>query len=93
LSQDHHLNLAFGLERNLKPKLAVSAYENFEKSYPQHPEAPFVLLRAAGLYWNALSEPVRADERYRELIEKYPDDQWVEFAREQIRCLSFEIAR
>jgi tetratricopeptide (TPR) repeat protein len=87
LGADYHLNLAFGLERNLKPKLAVDAYQNFEKRYPLHPEAPFALLRAAGLHWHALSDPARADRSYRELTEKYPDDQWVDFALEQIRCL------
>jgi membrane associated rhomboid family serine protease len=90
LDCDHQLSLAFGLERNLKPRLAVAAYENFEQRYPQHPEAPFALLRAAGLHWNTLSNPARADGLYRHLVAEYPGDQWVEFAREQIRCLELE---
>lgn len=92
LGPDHHLNLAFGLERNLKSKLAVAAYENFEHGYPTHPEAAFTLLRAAGLYWHALSDVDKADATYRALLERYPEDQWVDFAREQIRCLSFRTA-
>ena len=92
LVADWQLNLAFGLERNLKPELAVCAYANFEQRYPQHPEAAFALLRAAGLQWNTLADPSTADETYRLFIDRYPDDQWVEFAREQVRCLSFEIA-
>ncbi|MDH3214906.1 MAG: rhomboid family intramembrane serine protease [Candidatus Krumholzibacteria bacterium] len=87
LGSDHHLNLAFGLERNLKPELAVSAYENFEERYPLHAEAPFALLRAAGLYLHMFSNPVKAGHCYQRLIEKYPDDQWFDFAREQIRQL------
>jgi len=91
LRADHHLSLAFGLERNLKPELAATAYETFEDRYPHHPEAPFALLRAAGLYWNTLAEPHKADEVYRRLIDAYPEDQWVDFAREQVRCLGFQI--
>lgn len=88
LDADRHLSLAFGLERNLKPNLAIAAYENFARQYPTHPESAFTLLRAAGLYWNALANLEKADVCYRELIERYPDDRWVDFAREQIRCLS-----
>ncbi len=91
LSCDHHLSLAFGLERDLKPQLAVIAYKNFGRRYPQHDEAPFALLRAAGLHWNTLSNPAMADGLYRQMIDGYPDDQWVEFAREQIRCLGLEM--
>jgi membrane associated rhomboid family serine protease len=91
LSCDLHLSLAFGLERNLKPQLAVIAYENFEHRYPEHAEAPFALLRAAGLHRNTLSNPARADDLYRQIIDGYPEDQWVEFAREQVRCLGLEM--
>ena len=91
LSCDHHLSLAFGLERNLKPQLAVTAYENFANRYPQHPEASFALLRAAGLHWNTFSDPAKADGLYRHMVASYPSDQWVEFAREQIRCLGLEM--
>jgi tetratricopeptide (TPR) repeat protein len=91
LSCDHHLSLAFGLERNLKPQLAVSAYENFANRYPQHSEASFALLRAAGLHWNTFADPARADGLYRHMADSYPNDQWVEFAREQIRVLGLEM--
>ena len=87
LESDHQLNLAFGLERNLKPKVAVQAYENFERRYPTHVEAPFALLRAAGLYRNALDEPAKARDCYEQLVDRYRDDHWVDFAREQLRQL------
>lgn len=89
LGAERHLNLAFGLERNLKSRLAVRAYESFRESYPRHPEASFTLLRAATLYWNTLDKPVAAEFCYRKLVEEYPGDAWVDFAREQIRLLSY----
>ena len=92
LEPNAHLSLAFGLERNLKPGLALNAYENFERRYPLHAEAPFALLRAAGIYWHVLSNFSKSDFCYRKLVEKYPDDRWVDFAHEQIRCLSFRLA-
>ena len=87
-----HLDLAFGLERDLKPDLAVAAYENFERRYPIHKEAPFALLRAAGLHRQTFSNPTRAELCYQKLVDKYPDDPWVDFAREQIRVLSLQNA-
>ncbi|NIO00892.1 MAG: rhomboid family intramembrane serine protease [Candidatus Latescibacteria bacterium] len=89
LSPGKHLDLAFGLERNLKHKLAIRAYENFARRYPLHKEAPFALLRSANLYWNTLDDIDEAARCYKKLIELYPDDEWVEFAREQVRLLSF----
>jgi membrane associated rhomboid family serine protease/TolA-binding protein len=93
LGAEPHLNLAFGLERNLKPQLAVRAYENFEESYPTHPEAAFALLRAAGLHGGVLTHPAKAHECYTRLIDRYPDDRWVDFAREQLRQLGRAVAR
>jgi membrane associated rhomboid family serine protease len=83
LSSEYHIKLAFGLERNLKPKLAVKAYEAFAWRYPNHAESPLALLRAAGLYLQAFTDAEKADSCYRRLIETYPDDAWVDFAREQ----------
>lgn len=88
LGAEPHLSLAFGLERNLKPQLAVRAYENFEHNYPTHPEAAFALLRAAGLHGGMLTNPARAHACYSRLIGSYPEDQWADFAREQIRRMN-----
>ncbi len=88
LPPDRHLDLAFGLERNLKPKLAVTAYENFARRYPFHREAPFALLRAANLHWHTFSDARQATDCYRRLISRYPDDEWVDFAKEHVRILS-----
>ncbi|MFQ5511301.1 MAG: rhomboid family intramembrane serine protease [Candidatus Krumholzibacteriia bacterium] len=85
LSSEYHLNLAFGLERNLKPQVAVKAYENFGRDYPLHNEAAFALLRAAGLYRHTLANVRRARMFYRKIVDAYPEDRWVDFAREQVR--------
>lgn len=88
LGAGHQLNLAFGLERNLKPALAITAYEVFEENYPTNKDAPFALLRTAVLYMHSLSEMEKAEACYRRLIEQYPEDQWADFAHEQIRCMT-----
>lgn len=87
LGEDAQLDLAFGLERNLKPELALIAYANFERRYPHHPEAPFTLLRKANLHWNTFSDSEEAAGCYRRLVTLYPGDSWADFAREQIRVL------
>jgi len=88
LPADLHLDLAFGLERSLKPDLALKAYRNFEAEYPTHAEAPFALLRAANLHWSTFHKRRAALHCYRRLIDQYPRDEWVDFAREQVRILS-----
>jgi membrane associated rhomboid family serine protease len=87
LSPEPHLDMAYGMERNLKPELALKAYENFARRYPHHKDAPFVLLRAANLYTNAFADLARAKRCYHSLIETYPEDDWADFAREQVRLL------
>jgi len=77
-----------GLERNLKPELAVKAYENFQRRYPHHPEASFTLLRSANIYRSTFLDIETARDCYTHLIKRYPDDEWADFAREQIRQIS-----
>lgn len=88
LSPDPQLDLAFGLERNLKHDMALKAYQNFERNYPDHKEAPFSLLRTANLFRSAFFDTDRAKLCYQQLIKRYPDDEWVDFAREQVRLLA-----
>ncbi len=88
LGPGHQLGMAFGLERDLKPKLAVQAYEMFAAKYPSHRESAFALLRAAGLQLSAFSNSSAADTLYERLLADYPNDTWAEFAREQRRKLS-----
>jgi len=88
LSPEPHLNISFGLERNLKLDTALTAYENFVRQNPRHAEASFALLRAANLHLKSFSAPDRAVLCYRQLIERYPEDAWVDFAREQVRTLA-----
>jgi membrane associated rhomboid family serine protease len=87
LSSEPHLDLAFGLERNLKYKLALSAYRNFNRRYPAHKDASFTMLRTANLYKNAFADNGRAKRCYEKFIELYPEDTWLDFAREQARVL------
>ena len=90
LPPSQHLDLAFGLERSLKAELAVKAYQNFELSYPSHKEAAFALLRSANLHLNVFDNRHTALDCYGRLIEQYPDDEWVDFAKEQVRILSYD---
>lgn len=87
LSSEPHLDMAYGLERNLKPELALKAYENFARRYPRHKDAPFTLLRAANLHVNSFADVSRAKRCYQSLIERYPEDAWADFAREQARLM------
>lgn len=87
LSPEPHLDLAFGLERNLKYETALTAYVNFANWHPRHSEAAFALLRAANIHRNSFARPDSARLCYQRLIEQYPQDTWVDFAREQVRLL------
>jgi len=87
LSAAPHLDLAYGLERNLKFIEALKAYENFGTRYPDHEDAAFTLLRVANLEWKTFSRPDQARVCYQRLIEDYPHDAWADFAREQVRIL------
>jgi len=87
LPADRLLDIAFGLERNLKSRSALHAYELFAAHYPDHPEAPFALLRAANLHASTFARPGPARGCYERLVEAYPHDAWADFAREQMRVL------
>lgn len=87
LSAEPLLDLAYGLERNLKPETALVAYEAFCRRFSAHEDAPFALLRAANIHARSLGDEARAIAFYERLIHQYPDDAWVDFAREQVRRL------
>jgi tetratricopeptide (TPR) repeat protein len=87
LSAEPQLDMAFGLERNLKPEAALAAYEGFSRRFERHKEAPFALLRAGNLHAK-MADAERARRCYERLIDDYPEDDWVEFAREQARQLA-----
>jgi predicted Zn-dependent protease len=86
LSAPAHLDLCFGLERNLKPTVALCAYESFGRLYHDHAEAPFALLRAANLHAKQ-GDLARAKTCYEQIVTRYPEDDWVEFAAEHSRRL------
>ncbi len=87
LSPERHLDLCFGLERNLKPDVAIRAYEGFVRVNPTHPEAAFALLRAANLHAKRgdLSQALHC---YETIPAEYPNDPWAEFAAEHARRLA-----
>lgn len=82
-----HLDLAFGLERNLKPTAALKAYESFARVYDGHSEAAFALLRAANLHTRG-GRLDRAHFCYEQLVDRYPQSEWAEFATEHARRLA-----
>jgi membrane associated rhomboid family serine protease len=87
LSADVQLDLAFGLERNLKPSAALRAYERFAAVYDDHGEAAFALLRVANLYTRQ-GHLDRARFCYERLVARYPASEWTEFATEHARRLA-----
>jgi tetratricopeptide (TPR) repeat protein len=88
LSAEPQLDMAFGLERNLKPESALTAYEAFCRRFPRHKEAPFAMLRSANIYAKTMEDAGNARLCYERLIVTYPEDDWVEFAREQTRVIA-----
>jgi tetratricopeptide (TPR) repeat protein len=87
LSPDAHLDLCFGLERNLKPAAALRAYESFARAYHHHADAAFALLRAANLHAKQ-GDAQQARFLYEQLVGRYPDSEWNEFAAEHARRLA-----
>jgi membrane associated rhomboid family serine protease len=81
------LDLAFGLERNLKPAVALKAYESFVRVHGDHTEAAFALLRVANLYARQ-GHRERARHAYEQLVVRYPASEWNEFAIEHARRLA-----
>jgi membrane associated rhomboid family serine protease/Tfp pilus assembly protein PilF len=81
------LDLAFGLERNLKPHVALKAYEGFVRVNGDHSEAAFALLRVANLYARA-GHRDRARHAYEQITARYPHSEWNEFATEHARRLA-----
>jgi membrane associated rhomboid family serine protease len=87
LDADVQLDLAFGLERNLKPNVALKAYEGFVRVNGDHSEAPFALLRVANLYARQ-GHRDRARFAYEQIVARYPASEWNEFAAEHARRLA-----
>lgn len=87
LDEPLHLELAYGMERTLKFRTAASAYENYVSRYGDSGEAAFVLLRMAGLLEKRFHRPLEALSCYRSIVECYPKDTWVDFARTEMERL------
>lgn len=87
LDEKTHLNLAFGMERTLKFHAVLTAYDNFICAYPLSPEAPFILLRMAGLLERRFMRHGEAYRCYQRLVESYPGDVWIEYAASEMNRL------
>ena len=87
LSETAHLDIACGMERTLKYRSAMSAYEHFVWKYPSSPDAPFVLLRMAGMLEKRFGNPREALSCYSRLVVGYASDRWAEFARMEMERL------
>lgn len=83
-----HLDLACGMERSLKYGAALAAYEQYLWRYPGSPEAPFVLLRMAGIHERRFDRPDEARACYRRLVEEYAEDRWVDYARSRLAAFA-----
>jgi tetratricopeptide (TPR) repeat protein len=81
------LDLAYGLERNLKPHVALKAYESFVRVHSDDTEAAFALLRVANLYARQ-GHRDRARLAYEQIVVRYPASEWNEFAAEHARRLA-----
>jgi TolA-binding protein len=75
------------MERTLKYRSAMRAYERFLRSYPLSREAPFVLLRMAVIFEKRLEKPAEALGCYARLAGEYESDRWAEHARAEIARL------
>jgi membrane associated rhomboid family serine protease len=87
-----HLDLAFGMERSMKFKHSLDAYANYVERYPFSPDTPFVLLRMAGIHERRMDDPERAAECYHSIVEKYPEDDWADYADGEAVRLGRELA-
>jgi membrane associated rhomboid family serine protease len=84
LDRDLQLDIACGMERTLKYRAAVFAYESYLARFPLSPDAAFVLLRLAGIHDRRLDQPEKARSCYRRLVDEYPSDEWAEYARARL---------
>jgi membrane associated rhomboid family serine protease len=87
LPEPLHIDIACGMERTLKYRSAMSAYERFVWNYPLSKDAPFVLLRMAVILEKRLEKPGEALACYARLAGEYASDQWAEYAQGEIARL------
>jgi len=84
LPEPLHIDIACGMERTLKYRAAMNAYEHFVWNYPLSKDAPFVLLRMAVILEKRLEKPGEALACYTRLAGEYASDQWAEYAEGEI---------
>jgi tetratricopeptide (TPR) repeat protein len=87
LPEKLHLDLACGMERSLKFIGAMKAYRNYVGRYPHSVEAPFVLLRIAGMLERRFKRYDEALACYTVIVDDYPQACWVDFAQYEMARL------
>jgi tetratricopeptide (TPR) repeat protein len=87
LPEPLHIDIACGMERTLKYRSAMIAYEHFVWNYPLSKDAPFVLLRMAVILEKRLEKPGEALACYARLAGDYASDRWAEYAQGEIARL------
>jgi membrane associated rhomboid family serine protease len=87
LPEPLHIDIACGMERTLKYRSAMAAYERFLRCYPFSQEAPFVLLRMAAILEKRFEKPAEALACYTRLAGEYATDRWAEYARGEMARL------
>ncbi|UCF05755.1 MAG: rhomboid family intramembrane serine protease [bacterium] len=84
LPEKQHLDLACGMERSLKFNSAMKAYRNYVGRYPRSDDAPFVLLRIAGMLERRFKRYDEAIACYAVIVDDYPQACWVDFAQHEM---------
>jgi membrane associated rhomboid family serine protease len=87
LPESLHIDIACGMERTLKYRSAMKAYERFLQCYSSSQEAPFVLLRMAVILEKRFEKPEEALGCYERLAGTYASDRWADYARGEIARL------
>jgi outer membrane protein assembly factor BamD len=80
--------------------LAVSAYREFLTLYPSAPQAAYAQYQAAEAYFRQMNSPdrdqtptIQALEEFQRLLDRYPDSQYVEQARDRVQECRQTLAR
>ncbi len=87
LPPELHLDLAFMMERTLKFQSAVAAYRNYLSTYPRSQEAPFILLRIAGILEKRFRKPALSLSLLKRILGEYHDDVWADYTRSEVERL------
>jgi len=72
---------------------AVAAARRFAESWPEHPDTPGQLYRAAGWLAPNLSDPQAAIELYRQVVDRHPTSPYADDCLQQIGQLRMQVSQ